>query len=151
MPLQSQVSFVINSKIAFEQGAAIAYNSLYRLRNVTFFSPTMFYQATSFVHPWQKVTDSELLEYQKIGQKVCHLCVLIGYLLPSNYDTLIHALLPADSHDTRFRSSDQGPHCCLRMWPWWISSTCVSCKPGNSRQRQFRSLRSHIPLYYLRM
>ena len=27
----------------------------------------------------------------------------------------------------------------------------VSCKPGNSRQRQFRSLCSHIPLYYFRM
>ena len=54
---------------------------------------------------------------------MCHLCVLIGYPLLSNYDTLIHALLPADSHDKRFRSSDQGSHRYLRMWPWCFSST----------------------------
>ena len=74
--------------------------------------------------------DSELLEYQKRGQKVCHLCVLIGYLLLSNYDTLIHALLPADSCDKRFGSRDQGSHRYLRVWPWWISSTLCFLQTG---------------------
>ena len=75
---------------------------------------------------------------------MCHLCVLTGSLLLSNYDTLIHALLPADSHDKRFRSSDQGSHRYLRMWPWWISSTLCFLQARQQSSKAIQvSVQSH--------